>query len=98
MLTIQNSLPIQADFVGFDVAGEVAGAGKKASVVLPCGQEFGGDVGGTTEEPHLFARADGDCSWFDGDAHRAIELMKCEREPILPGADGDQVASLIGGN
>ena len=82
----------------FDVAGKVGSASQEAGVEKALRLKLGSNIGGAAEKPNFFSCANGNCAGFDCDAHRTIELMKCEREPILPGTDGDQVPRLIGGD
>src|ERR1043165_3490162 len=67
--------------VCLDVSREMRGACKKTSIILSARVKLRGDVRNIPQEPHLLARANGNRSWLDGDAHGTLELMKRQHEP-----------------
>jgi hypothetical protein len=90
--------PDPGRLVRLDVTGEVGRARQEAGVMVSDGLELAGNVRGIPQKPHLLARADGDRSRLDRDTHGALELMKCQHQPALPGRHDNQVAGLVGGD
>ena len=90
--------PDPGRFVRLDVIGEVGGARQEAGVKLSRVLELGGDIRSVPQEPHFLARADGDRSGLDDNAHGSLELVKRQRKSAFPGRHHHEVSGLIGGD
>ena len=84
-------------FVSLYVVREMAAAGQEAGVVSSS-EHLGSDVRRVSQEPNFLARAYGDGSGFDGNTHRALELVESQCESSVAGRNNHKVSRLIRGN